>query len=285
MTTVSMVKWGHYLRLKMPGLQKCLPLVAVLVLLGVPVLTQAATPISEGYTTSEKLGVGNIVSLEKNSSDRVVAANIKNASNILGVVVGDTGSPITLATIDGEEVQVATNGIVRVVASDINGDIYQGDNVTSSPIAGVGMKATNNVKVVGIAQGTLTNDTKQSYTDKQGKKQTIRIGDVPVLLNVSYFYKQPEKTVIPSAIQNVANSLAGKNANPLPIIISAAIFIITLIVVSSMIYSMIRSSIISVGRNPMAQSAVYRDLIQMSLLVVVILGVALVSIFLVLRKF
>jgi hypothetical protein len=57
-----------------------------------------------------------------------------------------------------------------------------------------------------------------------------------------------------------------------------------LVVVMSIIYSMIRSSIISVGRNPMSQSAVYRNVIQLSSVVIVILGVALVSIYMVLKK-
>jgi hypothetical protein len=57
-----------------------------------------------------------------------------------------------------------------------------------------------------------------------------------------------------------------------------------LIVVSSIIYSMIRSSIISVGRNPMSQSAIYRDLIQLSALVIGILAVGLISVYLVLTR-
>jgi hypothetical protein len=58
-----------------------------------------------------------------------------------------------------------------------------------------------------------------------------------------------------------------------------------LVVVVSIIYAMIRSSIISVGRNPMSQAAVYRDVLQMSALVVGIIGVATVSIYLVLTRF
>jgi hypothetical protein len=53
----------------------------------------------------------------------------------------------------------------------------------------------------------------------------------------------------------------------------------------SIIYAMIHSSIISVGRNPMSQAAVYRNVLQLSVLVVVILMVAVASIYMVLRKF
>jgi len=47
---------------------------------------------------------------------------------------------------------------------------------------------------------------------------------------------------------------------------------------------MIRSSIISVGRNPMSQSAVHRDLIQLSALVLGILAVGFTALYLVLTR-
>jgi len=48
---------------------------------------------------------------------------------------------------------------------------------------------------------------------------------------------------------------------------------------------MIRSGIISVGRNPMSQSAIYRDIIQLSVLVLGILTVAIISIYVILTRF
>jgi len=105
------------------------------------------------------------------------------------------------------------------------------------------------------------------------------------LVNVSYYYRQPDKTLIPPALQNIADSLAGKKVNALPILISIGIFLVTLLVVVSIIYSLIHSSIISVGRNPMSQAAVYRNVIQLSALVIVILGVAVGAIYMVLTKF
>ncbi len=68
-------------------------------------------------------------------------------------------------------------------------------------------------------------------------------------------------------------------------VLGISLFLVTLIVVVSIIYSMIHSSIISVGRNPMSQAAVYRNVIQLSILIVIILAVSVSSIYLVLRKF
>jgi hypothetical protein len=261
---------------------------AILVLLAIiPGVSHAATSLSQGFSTNETLSLGSIVSLENNTTDHVVAATTSNVNSILGVIINDSSSLLSLSNGQENQVQIATSGMVAVLVSDINGEIAQGDPITASPIKGLGMKATNNTKVVGIAQGkpVSSGDSKQSYTDDSGQKQELNLGEVPVLINVSYFYKQPDKTIIPSAIQNVANALAGKTVNTTPIIISAVIFITTLAVVVSIIYSMIRSSIISVGRNPMSQSAVYRNVIQLSAVVLGILAVSVIAIYFILTRF
>lgn len=244
----------------------------------------AATPIAQSFLTTDRLPIGSLVSLQANSTDQVTAASSANVDNLIGAVITADSAALSLSSGIGTQAQVATSGTLPILASDVNGPIVKGDHITASQIAGVGMKANTNVRVIGIAQGDMTNATKQDYTDKSGVKHSVNIGQVPVLINVSYFFKEPDKTVVPAAIQNVANSIAGRSVNTLPIIISAAIFLIMLIVVSSIIYSMIHSSIISVGRNPMSQSAIYRDLIQLSSLVLGILAVGIIAIYLVLTR-
>lgn len=248
----------------------------------------AVTPISQEFLSDKSIPLGSIVSLQKDSSDHVNATTIDTADSILGVVINADSSPISLSSDQANQVQVATSGIVPVLVSDINGSVQVGDQLTASPITGVGMKATNNAKVVGIAQGDLassSNHSEQSYTDKAGKKHTVLLGEVLVLVNVTYYFKQPDKTLIPPAVQNLANALAGKQVNPLPILVSAAIFFITLMIVVTLIYTMIHGSIISVGRNPMSQAAVYRNLVQLSALIVVILAVAVIAISIILTRF
>jgi hypothetical protein len=275
---------GHTLRYFSLGSLPVFGLIGIYMLISLP--AHADTFISQSYTSTDSLPLDSIVSLQNNASDQVVAANSQNSDNTLGIVVNADNSSLSLSTSASNQVQVATSGTLQVFVSDINGSIASGDFITASPISGVGMKATGNARVVGIAQSPLNNSdgSKQSYTDKAGQKESVLLGEVPVLVNVSYFYKQPDKTIIPSAVQNIADALAGKNVSAAPVLISAGIFIVTLMVVVSIIYSMIRSSIISVGRNPMSQSAIYRDLIQLSALVLVILVGAFVAIYLVLTK-
>ena len=244
----------------------------------------AVTSLSESYSTSDDLSIGSIVSVKDNQTDIVMASDSSNVDNLLGVVIASGSSLLTLSNGKDNQVQVATSGTLPVIVSDINGEVTRGDHITAGPIRGVGMRATANVRVVGIAQGKMTNVREQKYKDNDGVEKTMKLGEVPVLVNVAYYFKEPDKTIVPAAIQNVANSLAGREVGTVPIIISGAIFLIMLIIVSSLIYSMIRSSIISVGRNPLSQSAIYRDLVQLSGLVVGILGVGLITIYLVLTK-
>lgn len=244
------------------------------------------TAISQSYITEAQLRQGAIVSLKDNSSDEVEPAGVENVDNMLGVVINDNSSLIRLSSREENRVQVATAGALSVLVSDINGSIERGDHITASPIDMVGMKATSNIKVVGIAQGALTEESgsRQTYTDENGEEQTVLLGEVPVLVNVAYYFKEPEKTIIPPAVQNVANAIAGRPIDPLPIIISGVIFIVTLIAVASIIFSMIRGSIISVGRNPRSQSAVYRNVLQLTALVLGILSVSAASIFMILTR-
>lgn len=246
----------------------------------------AITTISQSYQTESAVSVGSIVSLKDNSTTEIVPSSSSTVDNLIGIVINAGSALLALSGGTNSEVQVATSGTVDVLVSNINGDVEKGNHITASPILGVGMKATDNIRIAGIAQADLTevNGRYETYTDDQGIEEQVLVGQIPIIVNVSYYFKEPDRTIIPSALQNLANALAGKEVSTLPIILSSAVFLIMLVVVASIIYSMIHSSIISVGRNPLSQSAIYRDLIQVSALVIGILGVGLIAIYLILTR-
>ncbi len=246
--------------------------------------TLGLTALTQGFLSSEKIAVGSVVSLKKDTSDQIETSTTSNVDNMIGVVVSNESSLLTVTTGANQQAQVATNGTLPVIVSDISGPIKRGDHITASPLNGVGMKANDNVRVLGIAQGDMTSLKDQTYDDAEGQKRKVKLGEVPVLINVAYYFKEPNKTLIPVAVQSIVNAIAGREVSTLPIIISAAIFVVMISVVLMIIYSMVRNGIISVGRNPMAQSAIYRNVIQMSALVILILGVGTTVIYLVLSK-
>lgn len=238
--------------------------------------------ITQGYDVNQTLPEGAIVSIKNGDNSSVEAATLKNSNSLFGVVIEGNNAQVSLTT-GSKQVQVATNGLNQVLVTDMNGKISSGDEITASPLAGVGMLATQNAEIIGTAQGNFPNNTAKKEKIK-GSSQEVNIGNIPLLVSVGYFTKQPNKTILPAAIQNLANALAGKQVKSLPVLISMGIFLVTIVVVVSIVYSIIHGSIISVGRNPMSQAAVYRNVIQLSSLVVGILGVSMFAIYMILTR-
>jgi hypothetical protein len=125
-----------------------------------PLAVAAATTISQGYSTNDSLSIGSLVSLDKGASDQVVASTSGNVDSLLGVVINSDSSLLSLSNGSGSQVQVATSGIVSVLVSDINGVVVSGDEITASPVKGVGMKATSNAKVVGVTQSNMSDSSR-----------------------------------------------------------------------------------------------------------------------------
>src|SRR5438067_1784655 len=112
---------AHRLRLIKAGL-----IMTILFELGLVATASAITTLTQGYLTSDNPPVGAIVSLQKDSSDYVSTTTPKNVSNILGVVVNQGSSLLSLSSDQANQIQVATTGIAQVLVSDINGSIQAG---------------------------------------------------------------------------------------------------------------------------------------------------------------
>lgn len=266
-----------------------LTLTSFAVLLAVTVLSPIpahalSTYIAESYVSEEALPMNSLVSLKTNSTDHVVPANTNNVDTMIGVVIDRSDASISVTSGKDKQVQVAKNGTLQVLVSDINGAIEQGDYVTASPINGVGMRATGSTKVIGIAQNSLTNGVAQTIKTDGGVEQNVKVGSVTVLVSVSGYIEKSENSFIPRPVQEIANTLAGRTVSALPILLSLGVFVVTLIVVTIIIYSMVRNGIIAVGRNPLSSSAIYHNVIQLSVLVLGILVGAGIIIYFILTR-
>ena len=194
------------------------------VLVGVTIPALAVTPVSQSYLTDKTIPLGSLVALDGDSADKVIPADPDSVKNLIGVTINDS-TPLVLTSGNSNSALVATSGIAPTLVSNLNGEIELGDQITASPIAGVGMKATTNTKVIGVAQSQVSSK-KTETVNVNGKDEEIEIGEIRLLVSVGYHYQEPEKTLIPLALQNIANAMAGKKVDPLPIIISLIIFLI-----------------------------------------------------------
>jgi hypothetical protein len=257
------------------------PVVGLLV--STTVDAEGTAAISQGFKTDEsELAIGALVSLTSGSQSTVQLSNTDRVNQLIGVI-GD--KPLIELSNNDKETQVVISGTTLALVSDINGDVKTGDKITASPINGVGMRTSSSVLAVGTAQADLSSitTTSRSINDKQGKPQTVNVGALPVQVNVTYYAApQENNSFLPPFLQSVANSVAGKDVSPVRVLVSTLVLAFGFLSIAVLLYSSIRSSIISIGRNPLSEGAVRKSLFEVGATALGILLVMLIAIYLVL---
>ncbi|GAC1369232.1 MAG: hypothetical protein NVSMB39_0810 [Candidatus Saccharimonadales bacterium] len=274
-------------RLKSFRLSGLLGAAALALLVAAPALAS----LSQGYATSSSIATGSLVSLDPKSSGSVVAADLNNAARLFGVVVAPSSASISLSGTGSGQVQVATSGSAPTLVSTAGGDIHVGDYICISPITGVGQKASASAtRVIGTAQADFTSatggSTKTNITDTAGKKTVVTVGEIPVGISVSSYTATDGKQnyVVPDWLQNLSNTAAGRSVSPVRIIIAGLLLIVVVISISVLLYSAVRNSIISIGRNPLSKSSVIKSMVTVGIISLVVLAVTAVAIYLVITK-
>jgi hypothetical protein len=244
---------------------------------------ESTTAISQGFKTNETdLATGALVSLTSGSQNSIQLANTDRVNQLIGVI-GD--HPLIELSNSDKEAQVVINGTTIALVSDINGDVKTGDKITASPINGIGMKANTSSLIIGTAQAGLNSvsTTSKTVKDKKGQPQSIKIGSVPVQINVTYYVAPEDKNAfLPPFLQSLANAVAGREVSPVRVLISSLVLIFGFVSIAVLLYSSIRSSIISIGRNPLSEGAVRKSLLEVGATSLGILLVMLIAIYLVL---
>lgn len=244
---------------------------------------ESTAAISQGFKTEEvDLAAGALVSLTSGSQSTVQLSNTDRVNQLIGVI-GDR--PLIELSNNDKEVQVVISGATLTLVSDINGEIKSGDKITASPINGVGMKANASSLVVGTAQDDLASatTTTRSINDKRGQPQSVKVGAIPVSINVTYYAAPEDKnSFLPPFLQSLANTVAGKEVSAVRVLISSLVLAFGFVSIAVLLYSSIRSSIISIGRNPLSEGAVRKSLFEVGATALGILLVMLIAIYLVL---
>lgn len=256
-------------RIHNPRVRAGLGVAMLMLILGISSISaQGASSIAQGFETEDSNVVtGALVSLKGGKANSVELSTSENVDRLLGVAGSD--SLIELSSGSGS-VQVVTNGETPTLVSDINGPIKTGDKITTSPIAGVGMKALTSTLIIGTAQGNLSDAQTEArtITNKKGKQQSVHIGAVSVQVD-KVFYEAPQDTnsFLPPILQDFAASIAGRQVSPIRVMIAALLVLFLFVTVTVLLYSAVRSSIISIGRNPLSERAVHKSLLQVGLTV------------------
>ena len=241
-----------------------------------------AQSVVQSYGANKSLEVGLIVELQPGSTSKVEALTQANESKMFGVVVNPNSAAVSLSTSSSaSQTYVATSGNYQVLVSNQNGPIQAGDYITISSISGIGMKAsTSDEIVVGKSLssflGTADSLGSTSLKNSNGHTSTVQLGLVDTSLDIAHnpLLKNTEAN-LPGFLVNISQNVANKPVSVGRIYISLIIIGICAIISGSMLYAGVRSSIVSIGRNPLSRRAVMRSLVQVTLtsLIVFILGI------------
>lgn len=205
-----------------------------------------------GYTAKETIQPGEIVSLQDATKKIVKTTPATQANTIYGVVVDPSDAPITLVGQDSK-VFVATTGTYQVLVSVSNGIINAGDYISMSSVNGIGAKATpGQPTVLGKAVSGF-NGTGNIVTTNNGKN----IGRIYVNIAVSKNPISNPQPTLPSFLRKAANGLANKDVPVVRVYTALLIFLISLLAALTVLYSGVRSSLISLGRNPLSRKAIF----------------------------
>jgi len=245
----------------------------------------------QGYASDTPIENGTIVQLTGKGANRVKISTQKELQNMFGVVVDRTILPVTISSEALEnETFVAASGTYNVLVSTQGGSISSGDYITLSSVNGIGMKAGTEEKTVfGRANGsfdgkgiTLGNTVLKDVDGNTNKSVTL--GSIPVTIDIK---KNPNdkstKVEVPEFLERIGQAVAEKEVSPIRIYLSLGITAISIIAAIAIVYSGIRNSVISIGRNPMSKKSIFRALLEIILTSILILIIGLFAVYLLLR--
>jgi len=238
----------------------------------------ASSAVSQGFKTSgPNLVAGSLVVLKNNDAGYVQAATSNLASQLVGVIADQ---PLVELGDNTDQAQVVVSGQTEALVSDINGPIYVGDKITASPISGTGMKALTSTEIVGTAESNLSSVQTYTYTvhSKAGKAKVIHVGAIPIEVNVSYytFSQSSLNAFVPTFLLDAGAAIAGKDVSPMRVLIAFMCLFVGFVIAGVVLQAAVRSGIISIGRNPLAQVALRRSLVDVLVTTIGLLGLSVI---------
>jgi F0F1-type ATP synthase membrane subunit c/vacuolar-type H+-ATPase subunit K len=242
--------------------------------------TTVTTPSVDEVKGAATLGVAKIVEVDGDVKDgniisaskkRAVLSNIPYDSQVLGVVSRDAAIVLN-ASGSNKGVPVISIGTVYVLVSTQNGVIKKGDQITTSTIPGVGMKASKEGYIIGNA---LEDDTNPN------PKQ---IDKIAVDLELHYFNTRP--TLSGSLTDILKLAFMPTKEGPAPIfkyIVAAGVVVASFILGFLSFGRTAAKGVEALGRNPSASKIINLGIIFNVAIVVAIVLSGLIVAFLILR--
>ena len=255
------------------------------VLISICMSTTSVHAITRGYSTDDMaLKPGSVVSLSSdNPSDdsKVERASRETARRVIGVATTVSDSLVTIAS-GSQGVFVETDGEVVAFASNLNGDIKQGDLLSVSPLRGVLMKHVPGEVAVAIALEDFSREDAEAYSVDNGDDGTTETLVDKIRINLDQKAAANQIAESDSSLAKLGRAVVGKDVGEIRVIIALIIFFIVLIAEGGIIYGAVSSAITSLGRNPLARNIIKQELVRVLFVAIVVLSVGLGAIYAVL---
>ena len=250
-----------------------------------PGIAIAAT-IAVSYTAPQPLPTGTIVTIDGKNNGTVIPSDNNANSNIIGVVV-DKSAQTTDTGVSSVQIQVASKGVAYVLASNITGAVRKGSPITSSPLEGIGMAANADGRIAGIAQADLNEQSLdvqyKTIKDKKGTDNRVLVGLVPVALDVSYYQIEGSSNSVPKFLRDISRAISDKPVSALRIWASVAVMLVGIIIALVLVYGSVRSSIVAIGRNPLAKKTIQNSMLKVIGIAVVVLLASSGTVYMILK--
>lgn len=264
---------------------------AALVLLCVPFTVLAASSdqgVVRSYATDSDVRQGMIVALKAADSSKVVPLTTATVTDMLGVAISPSQAPITLSGDAGTQVYVATSGQFRVLVSNQNGAVKAGDYISISALNGIGMKAEDSEStVLGRAAADMTSANvleKNVNVNTSSGPVTVAIAAIPISINIANNPNTGHGTGnLPGFLQIVSNGIANKPVDASRVYLGLGVMFVAAFVGGGVLYSGVRGSLLSIGRNPLARKSILGALFQAIVVGLIIFVLGLISVYLLLK--
>ncbi|MGD9128886.1 MAG: hypothetical protein PVJ09_00105 [Candidatus Woesebacteria bacterium] len=228
--------------------------------------------------TGDNLLEGSIVSYRDSNYQLSSEAYDKS---MFGVVSQNPAMEISFEqATDAQLTPVISEGIVPVRVSLINGPIKKGDQITSSDIAGVGMKAEKSGFILGIAQENspeILNSGESTAEQDVAKLNSEQVVTILVALDVKFAFSQgtpASKTIIKRLLDVVNLSAIAVFEEPKEIFRHVVAALVVLVALGFSFFSfakLARGGVDAFARNPLAHKTISFGIIVNVLLSILIL--------------
>lgn len=277
---------GKYKRL----IRGILLIVGLVLFVVVTMHVVSAQELTQGYQTDQQLENGMIVQLKPGDGSKVEELSPGSIGQMLGVIVPQDNSPVLLSTVGtSQQVYVATYGDQEVLVSDQNGSIKAGDPVSISAVSGVGMKAEDSQSLI-IGKALQSFDGK---IDSEGT-MTLKTSDGNKLLNFDRImvnvsvapnplYNGVVNSQVPGFLAQAARIVTNRPVSTFRIYASLIVICLSILIAGGILYAGIRSGMVAIGRNPLAKKSIFHNLIQVTLMSLIVFAIGLFAVYLLLK--